>query len=147
MSRVCCRDTALPSHPAHSIEFRFAYIFRSLKSLFCSECVGANQIFYYIRSTTPKRITSWWGPSSRPAQLLRTISNTLSDLTGPRFEPPTSRSRDSALLLEQLADALITPMIYSVGLSVIYYNAPLIYSAWESSFYCKLVFFVWNGLN
>ena len=63
-----------------------------------------NQIFHYTRCNTPKRVTSWRGPSPRhcprATQLLslsqrwRAVGNAVSDLTGPRFEPLTSRSRD-----------------------------------------------------
>ena len=41
----------------------------------------SNQILYYTRWITLKRATSWRGPSP-------------DNLTGPRFEPQTSRSRD-----------------------------------------------------
>ena len=56
-----------------------------------------------------KRVTSWWGPflrhCARATQLLRrnvaavasSIGNTESDLTGPRFEYQTSRSRDEGV--------------------------------------------------
>ena len=64
----------------------------------------SNQIFHYTRCNTPKRVTSWRGPSpphcARATQLLsmsqrwRAVGNTVSDLTGPRFKPQTSRSRD-----------------------------------------------------
>ena len=64
------------------------------------------KIFHYTRCKTPERVTSWRGPSprhcARATQLLskkmsqrwRAVGNTVSDLTGPRFEPQTSRSRD-----------------------------------------------------
>ena len=66
--------------------------------------INSNQIFCYARWITPKRVTSWRGPSPRhcpsPAlfeeilQRWRTVNNTVSDLTGPRFEFQTSRFRD-----------------------------------------------------
>ena len=67
--------------------------------------INQNQIFYYTRCNTPKRVTSWRGPSprhcARATQLLSKKCRssgeplaTLSDLTGPRFEPQTSRFRD-----------------------------------------------------
>ena len=62
-------------------------------------------LFHYTRCNTPERVTSWRGPSprhcARATQLLsKKCRNggeplaTVSDLTGPRFEPQTSRSRD-----------------------------------------------------
>ena len=71
-------------------------------------------MFHYTRWVTPKRVTSWRGPSLRHwpgqhssirspgntapfeemSQRWRAVGNTVSDLTGPRFEPQTSRSRD-----------------------------------------------------
>ena len=65
-----------------------------------------NQIFHYTRCNTPKRVTSWRGPSprhcARATQLLfeemwqrwRAFGSTVSDLTGSKFKPQTSRSRD-----------------------------------------------------
>ena len=67
------------------------------------------QIFYYIRSTKPKRVTSFRGnfrvagPTGNTAlfevmsQRWRAIDNTVSDLTGVRFEPQTSHSRDESV--------------------------------------------------
>ena len=58
-----------------------------------------DQIFYYARCITPKRVTSLRGPSGVIApvgnttlfeemwQRWRALGNTVSDLTGPRFEP------------------------------------------------------------
>ena len=65
-----------------------------------------NQIFHYTRCNTPKRVTSWRGPSPRHCawvtQLLskkcrsggEPLATLVSNLTGPRFEPQTYRSRD-----------------------------------------------------
>ena len=65
-----------------------------------------NQTFHYTRCITPKRVTSWRGSifaSLRPgntasfeetSQRWRAVGNTESDLTGPRFEPRNSRSRN-----------------------------------------------------
>ena len=68
------------------------------------------QIFHYSRWITPKRVTSWRGPSPRQcaratqlrtfeemSQRWRAVGSTVSDLTGPRFEPQTSRSRDECV--------------------------------------------------
>ena len=66
----------------------------------------SNQIFHYTRCITPKRETNWWGPSPRHcaigssasseeiSQRRQAVSKTVSDLTGPRFEPWIFRSRD-----------------------------------------------------
>ena len=66
----------------------------------------SNQNFYYTRCITPERVTSLRGPTPRycaqATQLLLkkyysggiAVDNTVSDLTGPKFEPQTSRSRD-----------------------------------------------------
>ena len=65
----------------------------------------SNQIFHYTRWITPKRVTSLRGPSPHHcAQATQLLSKkcrsggeplaTLSNLTGPRFKPQTSRSRD-----------------------------------------------------
>ena len=78
-----------------------------IKSKFKSN-QNSNQIKIQITPwITPKRVTSWRGPSPRHcarATQLRTfeemshrwrvVGNTVSDLTGPRFELLTSRSRD-----------------------------------------------------
>ena len=40
-----------------------------------------------------EEMSEWW----------RAVGNTLSDLTGPRFEPQTSYSRDERVPLDQLA--------------------------------------------
>ena len=65
-----------------------------------------NQIFRYTCRIMPKRVKSSKGPSSRQCagatQILskkmllrwRAVGNTASDLTGPRFEPQTSRFQD-----------------------------------------------------
>ena len=64
-----------------------------------------NQIFRNTRCNTPKRATSWRGPSPRYCALatqLRSkkclnggeLGNTASYLTDPRFEAQASRSRD-----------------------------------------------------
>ena len=70
-------------------------------------------MFHYTRCNTPKRVTSWRGPSPRHlrpgntapfeemSQRWRAVGNTVSDLTGPRFEPQTSRSRDERDLVER----------------------------------------------
>ena len=62
--------------------------------------------FIYTRCSTPKRVTSLRGPSPRHCtratqpffeemlQRWRAVGYTVSDLTGPRFEPLTYRSRD-----------------------------------------------------
>ena len=58
------------------------------------------QIFHYTRCNTPNRATSL-STSLRPgtqlfeemSQRWLTVGNTVSDLTGPRFEPQTSLSR------------------------------------------------------
>ena len=72
-------------------------------------------MFPYTRCTTPKLVTSLRGPSvrhsARATQLLskkcrnsgESLTNTVSDLTRPKFEPETSLSRDEALPLYQLA--------------------------------------------
>ena len=63
----------------------------------------SNQIFHYTRCTTPKRVTSSRGPfhCALATQLLlkKCCSGgeplaTVSNLTGLRFEPKTSRSSD-----------------------------------------------------
>ena len=63
-----------------------------------------NQIFYYTRCITPKPVTTLRGPSSRHLEMGKTASFeellrrwqavviTVSDFTGPRFEPQTSSS-------------------------------------------------------
>ena len=68
--------------------------------------IKSNQIFHYTRCNTPERVTSWRGPSPRHlrpgntapfeemSQRWRAVGNTMSDLTGPRFEHQTSRSKD-----------------------------------------------------
>ena len=64
-----------------------------------------NQVFHCTRCITPNRATNLRGPSSsycarattyfeEMPQRLRAVGNTVSDLTGPRFEPQTSRSKD-----------------------------------------------------
>ena len=58
-----------------------------------------NQILQYTRCNTPKRVTSWRGPSprhcARATQLLSKKGvQFVSNLTDPRFEPQTFRSRD-----------------------------------------------------
>ena len=75
----------------------------------------SNQIFHYTRCNTPKRVTSLRSPSprhcSRATQLLskkmsqrwQTVGSTVSDLTGPRFEPQTLAPWTKALPLDQLA--------------------------------------------
>ena len=63
-------------------------------------------MFHYTRRNTPERETSWRGyfrviaPGQhssfrKVSQRWRAVGNTVSDLTGPRFEIRTSRSRDS----------------------------------------------------
>ena len=57
------------------------------------------KFFFYARCITPKRVRCLWGPyahhCARATQLLlKNVGNTVSVLTGPRFEPQTSRSRD-----------------------------------------------------
>ena len=63
---------------------------------------GHNQIFHYTCCITLMRLTSWLGlnvPAGNTTfyeELLsqwRAVHNTVFDLTGLRFEPPTSRSR------------------------------------------------------
>ena len=61
---------------------------------------------HYTRCNTPKRVTSGGAhfhviapanntaPFEEMSQRWRAVGNTVSDLTGPRFEPLTSRSRD-----------------------------------------------------
>ena len=75
-------------------------------NLYKKQSSVANQMFYYIRCITPKRVTSWRGPifaSLHPgntalfeemSQRWRAVGNTRSDLTGPRFEPQAFCSRD-----------------------------------------------------
>ena len=65
--------------------------------------------FYYARCITPKRVTNLLAQSPaslRPgttapfeemSQRWRVVGNTLSELTDPRFEPQTSRSRDESV--------------------------------------------------
>ena len=61
-----------------------------------------NQLFHYTRCITPKRATILRGSSprqcARATQILSqqwlAVGSTVFDLTGPRFEPQTSRSRD-----------------------------------------------------
>ena len=66
------------------------------------------RVFHYTRGSTPKCATSLITVvpipmSLRPGNIVsfedksqrwRAVGNTVSDLTGPRFEPQTSRSRD-----------------------------------------------------
>ena len=71
--------------------------------------IFSNQIFHYTRRNTPKRVTSWrdhlrvpaltgnTAPFEESLQRWRAISNTVQDLTGPRFEPLTFRSRDECV--------------------------------------------------
>ena len=65
----------------------------------------SNQTFRYTRCITSKRVTSLRGPSPivapgqhssyrRMPQRWQAAGNIVSDLTGLRFEPQTSRSRD-----------------------------------------------------
>ena len=49
------------------------------------------QIFHYTRGITPKRVTSLRGAHLR---VIAPVGNTVFDLTSPRFEPRTFRSRD-----------------------------------------------------
>ena len=73
----------------------------------CSK-LNQNQIFPYTRCITPKRVTSWRGQLRliasgqlsffrRNVARWRTVGNTVFDLTGPRFEPQTSCSRDEGV--------------------------------------------------
>ena len=84
-------------------EKKYIYGVYSVKAIIF--CKKSNQTFHYTRWITPKRVTNWRGPSprhcARATQLLSEKYRsdgeplaTLSDLTGPRFEPLTSRSRD-----------------------------------------------------
>ena len=71
-----------------------------------------NQIFHYTRSVTPKRVTSLRSPfciialagNAAPfeemTQLRQAVRNSVSDLTGRRFEPHTSRSRDVRVIAQ-----------------------------------------------
>ena len=73
----------------------------------------SNLLFYC--SIAPKRVTSLsthirvialkrnTAPFRALQQQRRAFGNTISDLTGPRFEPQTSRDGTNALLLDQLA--------------------------------------------
>ena len=88
------------------------------------------QIFYYTRFITQKRVTNLRGlfPPHRaqatqlaPIEeiLLRwqAIGNTVSNSTGPRFEPLTSRSRNECstkLALDQLVGILVSRYILSL---------------------------------
>ena len=65
----------------------------------------SNQIFHYTRCIPPKRVTSLRGPFmrhcaratqlfSKKCQRWQAVGNTVFDLTGPRFELPTSRTND-----------------------------------------------------
>ena len=68
--------------------------------------IYSNQFFNYMCCITPKRVTSLRAhlrliaPAGNTAsfeemlQRCQAIGNTVSDLTGPRFEPQPSRSRD-----------------------------------------------------
>ena len=72
-------------------------------------------MFHYTRCITPKRVTSRRGPSPRhcalATQLLskkcrsggKPLATVVSDLTSPRFDPQTSRSRDERVAA-QLTD-------------------------------------------
>ena len=63
------------------------------------------EIFQYTRCITLMHVTSWRGPSPRHcacntalfekmSKRWRAVGNTVSELTGPRFKPQTSHSRD-----------------------------------------------------
>ena len=67
----------------------------------------SHQVFHYTRCIAPKRVMSLRGPSpchcaqatqlrafEEVSQRWRAVGNTVFDLTGPRFEPQTSHSRD-----------------------------------------------------
>ena len=81
-----------------------------------------HQIFHYTRCITPKRLTSWRGSSSRHCAsplvetLLRwrAVGNTVSDLTGPRFEPQTSRSRNKRVTARPVSQLLFSDNYYKV---------------------------------
>ena len=77
-----------------------------------------NQIFCYTQCITPKRATSLEDQvaSFRPGhaayfkeilQRWRAIGNTVSDLTGPRFEPQTSSSRDDRVTAQPRPDKFL----------------------------------------
>ena len=75
----------------------------------------SNQIFHYTRNITRKRVTSLRDPSrfiasvgntapfEEMSQQWQAVGNTVFDMTGPRFEPRTSRSETNALPLDELA--------------------------------------------
>ena len=66
----------------------------------------SNQMFHYARCITPKACIEFTGlisaslrpgnavPFNEMLQRWRVVGNTVSNLTGPRFETQTSRSRD-----------------------------------------------------
>ena len=76
-------------------EMQFQYLY--------GEGSFSNQIFHYTRGIRPKRVTSLRAhlrviapgqPSIFRGKVTEVVSHNVSDLTGPRFEPQTSRSRD-----------------------------------------------------
>ena len=78
--------------------------------------LGSNQIFHYSRCTTPKRVTSLRGTSPQlrsgnatpfKPQRWRTVGNTVFDLTSPRFELQTSRSRDKCVTVRPTGRSLL----------------------------------------
>ena len=58
--------------------------------------IFSNQNFHYTHCIAPKRVASLRGPSPRYcARVTQLLSgSTVSNLSGPRFEPQISRSRD-----------------------------------------------------
>ena len=70
----------------------------------------SNQIFRYTQYITPKRATSWQGPSpchctqantaslEEMSQRLQAVGKPVSDLTGLGFEPQTSHSKDQRVI-------------------------------------------------
>ena len=76
--------------------------------------ISQNQIFDYTRCIRPKRVLSWRDPifaslhpgnTARFKEMLqrwRAVGNTVSDLTGPRFEPQTSRSKDKRVTVRKI---------------------------------------------
>ena len=91
----------------YSKESKLAKVLVLRNGLFITcETQNSNQIFHYTRCNTPKRVTSWRGPSprhcARATQLLskkwrrggEPLATLCFDLNGPRFEPQTSRFTD-----------------------------------------------------
>ena len=74
----------------------------SLNSLYCAE--ACNELFEPISlSFRPGNTASF----EEMLQRRRAVNNTVSDLTGLKFEPQTSRTRDQSVTLDQLASDLI----------------------------------------